>query len=255
MTFPRLLLRNLLFHWRANLAVLLGVAVGTAVLTGALVVGGSLRGSLRERALEQLGWVDAALVAGRFCRAEPVKPLPAGKVAPAILLQGSASTKQAQAGKVTVLAVDDRFWPAEQMPVDAAFWRSGQEGVVLNELVARRLGVRVGDSMTLHLQSADSVPRESLLGNRKSEDVLSRLHLTVRAILPEHGLGAFMLRPGPAPAANVFVPLRLLQDKYDPEKKKAPLAGRVNALFVSGVTGSLREALRRYQSLADWNLE
>ena len=38
-----------------NLAVLLGVAVGTAVLTGALLVGDSLRGSLRDRALRQLG--------------------------------------------------------------------------------------------------------------------------------------------------------------------------------------------------------
>src|SRR5207247_10136389 len=96
---------------------------------------------------------------------------------------------------------------------------------------------------------------ESLLGKRKSEDVLARFHLTVRAIMPEHGLGRFTLRPGPAPPANVFVPLRLLQDKFDPEKKKAPLAGRVNALLVSGVSGSLPEALRRQQALADWNLE
>ena len=48
MTLGRLLLRNLLFHWRGNSAVVLGVAVGTAVLTGALLVGDSLRGSLRE---------------------------------------------------------------------------------------------------------------------------------------------------------------------------------------------------------------
>ena len=49
MTLKRLRLRNLLFHWRGNLAVFLGVVVGTAVLTGALLVGDSLRGSLRDR--------------------------------------------------------------------------------------------------------------------------------------------------------------------------------------------------------------
>src|SRR5437588_8088543 len=141
MTFPRLLLRNLFFHWRGNLAVLLGVAVGTAVLTGALLVGDSLRGSLRAQALDQLGWVDQALVAGRFFREELGRNLPAGKVCPAILLQGSVSAKGTQAGKVTILTVDQRFWPADQMPVDAGFWQSGREGVVLNELVARRLGV------------------------------------------------------------------------------------------------------------------
>src|SRR5947209_5647292 len=51
MTLLRLCLRNLLYHWRGNLAVFLGVVVGCAVLTGALFVGDSLRGSLRERSL------------------------------------------------------------------------------------------------------------------------------------------------------------------------------------------------------------
>src|SRR5205085_74715 len=67
-TFLRLLLRNLVYHRRGNGAVLLGVALGTAVLTGALLVGDSLRGSLRSLALDQLGWVDEALVTGRFFR-------------------------------------------------------------------------------------------------------------------------------------------------------------------------------------------
>ena len=62
MTPFRLLLRNLLYHWRGNLAVFLGVVVGTAVLTGALLVGDSLRGSLRDLTLDRLVWVDDALV-------------------------------------------------------------------------------------------------------------------------------------------------------------------------------------------------
>src|SRR2546425_11354476 len=68
MSFSKLLLRNLLFHRRGNFAVLLGVAVGTAVLTGALLVGDSLRGSLRDLTEERLGWVDDAMVTGRFER-------------------------------------------------------------------------------------------------------------------------------------------------------------------------------------------
>src|SRR5439155_21839381 len=91
MTLRRLLWRNLLFHWRGNLAVLLGVAVGTAALTGALVVGDSLRGSLRAQALKPLGGDGQSLVAGRFFREGLGRHLPAGKVCPAILLQGSVS--------------------------------------------------------------------------------------------------------------------------------------------------------------------
>ena len=68
MTLSRLLRRSLAFHRRSNIAILLGVTVGTAVLTGALLVGDSLRGSLRDRALRQLGWVEEAMVSGRFVR-------------------------------------------------------------------------------------------------------------------------------------------------------------------------------------------
>ena len=75
MTPFRLLLRNLLYHWRGNLAVFLGVVVGAAVLTGALLVGDSLRGSLRDLTLERLGWVDDALVGGRFFREKAAEGL------------------------------------------------------------------------------------------------------------------------------------------------------------------------------------
>src|SRR5260370_17339952 len=90
MTFGRLLWRNLLGHWRGNLAVLCGVAVGTAVLTGALLVGDALRGSLRDLTLRRLGWVDQAVVAPKFFRAEIATGLPAEPVAPAIVLQPPA---------------------------------------------------------------------------------------------------------------------------------------------------------------------
>jgi hypothetical protein len=70
MNRTRLLLRNLLYRWRGNLAVLLGVAVGSAVLIGALLVGDSLAGSLKSLTLDQLGWVDQAMVTGRFFREE-----------------------------------------------------------------------------------------------------------------------------------------------------------------------------------------
>ena len=60
----------------------LGVVVGAAVLTGALLVGDSLRGSLRDLTLRRLGWVDDALIGGRFFREEAVEGLPAKDVEP-----------------------------------------------------------------------------------------------------------------------------------------------------------------------------
>src|SRR5262245_24651642 len=110
MNRTRLLLRNLSYHWRGNLAVLLGVAVGSAVLIGALLVGDSLAGSLKALTLDQLGWVDQAMVTGRFFRQDLAKVLPAEHVSPVIMLQGSARKDRGPAvGKVTVLGVDDSF--------------------------------------------------------------------------------------------------------------------------------------------------
>src|SRR5437660_9044657 len=90
MTLRRLLWRNVTGHWRGNLAVLLGVAVATAVLTGALLVGDSLRGSLRDLTLRQLGWVDHVLISQHFIHEDLVDHVGANYICPAILLQGSA---------------------------------------------------------------------------------------------------------------------------------------------------------------------
>ena len=50
-----LIKRNLGYHWRTNLAVVLGVATAVSVLAGALIVGESVRVSLRDLVLTRLG--------------------------------------------------------------------------------------------------------------------------------------------------------------------------------------------------------
>src|SRR5437763_736694 len=125
MTLGRLIVRNLLYHWRGNFAVFLGVALGTAVLTGALLVGDSLRGSLRALTLDQLGWVKQALVANRFFREKLATEITAKHACPALILQGHASNAGDKKGrpvnKVTVLGVDDRFWPQDRLSLSANF--------------------------------------------------------------------------------------------------------------------------------------
>src|SRR5271170_7739948 len=88
-------LRSLLYHWRSNFAVLLGVAVGTAVLTGALLVGDSLRGSLRAVAVRQLGRIDDVLVANRLFNQSAAKGLDeaCANVAPLLVLNGTVTVK------------------------------------------------------------------------------------------------------------------------------------------------------------------
>src|SRR5262249_50836279 len=205
----RVMGRSLSLHWRGHLAVCLGVAVGTAVLTGALLVGDSLRGSLRALTEQRLGWIDQAMITGRFFRAELAAELVADKaadgIAPAIMLQGTLSTSDdtglsRRAGRVTILGVDDRFWMNGQDPLsylmahrntldprpggDSEFWQSARNEVLLSPAVANELGVRTGDPVTLHVQKASAVPRESLLGRRDGSESLTPVGATVKIVLP-----------------------------------------------------------------------
>ena len=76
MTLRTLIRRNLRFHRRSHLGVVLGAAIGSAALIGALVVGDSVKGSLRERSLERLGSTEFALQSGdRFVSTELVQKL------------------------------------------------------------------------------------------------------------------------------------------------------------------------------------
>ncbi len=254
MTLARLILESLRYHWRGNSAVLLGVAVGTAVLTGALLVGDSLRGSLRDQALEQLGWVDKALMAGRFFRAELAGELGEGRISPAILMRGAATRENeagkalSRAGRVTILGVNAGFWSDGQAPEGNDFWQSAGQEVVLNRALADELGAAPGKTVTLYLQTVSAVPRESLLGKREASDVIQPLDLKVRAVLPDQGLGRFNLIPSPEPARNAFVPLGTLQAALGQK-------GRVNALLVGGGAADLQDRLRQHLTLDDWGLE
>ncbi len=280
MTLLRLVLRNLRYHWRGNLAVLLGVALGTAVLTGALLVGDSLRGSLRALTLDRLGWIEEAMFPGRLFRAQLADGLPAAKKSAVLLLPASAaatvvadaasvgasakptqaasattrvgaSAKPTQAasattrvGGITVLGVESSFW---QSSAESDFWQSDAAEAALNGALAELLGVQEGDTITLYVQKAAEVPRESLLGKRKTSDVVQGIDVKVRRILPDAGLARFSVKPTPGPARNVFVPLRFLQSELD-------LPGKANAVFIAGASGDLGDVLKAKLTLEDWGL-
>src|SRR5207237_1237768 len=137
------IVRNLRYHLRGNLAVLLGAAVGAAVLTGALLVGDSLRGSLRDRTERQLGKVDAVLIGSRFLRSELAGQLP-GQANGVLLLQGSvhagAPEGDRRAGKVTVWGVDRRFG------IDRPELDSDKPIAILSANLAKALKAKVGDT-------------------------------------------------------------------------------------------------------------
>jgi ABC-type lipoprotein release transport system permease subunit len=245
MSLLRLVWRNLLFHWRGNAAVLLGVVVGAAVLTGALLVGDSLRASLRDRALARLGWVDQALTAPRFFREKLAADLAgaAERIEPAILLRATAVGQKkdtetlerpTQARGVTVLGVTSSFLAVRG------------DGVCLSAALARALDAKEGQTITLRLPRPGDVPRETALGRK--ETPVEEWDLRVQRVLPDDDPGSqFALQPGLDAPRNAFVALGHLQERLGQP-------GRVNALLASGVKEDIQERLKQRLTLEDWGL-
>ena len=281
MTRLRLLERNLFYHWRGNLAVFLGVVLGAAVLTGALLVGDSLRGSLQDRVLQRLGWVDHALVTNRFFREIVAAELQAEKKSPAIILQGSVNIPPAppstegeggmdriilllatvknwvrRLGGVTILGVDELWYESLQRegnhphPYPSPGGRGdGVRGsAILSAAVARELEAAPGDAIVLHLPKTSAAPRESLLGRTEvGQTLVDVKNLPVAAVLSETDFGShFSLSSSPDPPRNVYVPLRFLQEQLGQP-------GQINAVLVGGGV-NLEEGLRRSLDLEDWGL-
>jgi putative ABC transport system permease protein len=255
MTFYRLLLRTVQFHWRTSLAVLFGVIVATAVICGAMIVGDSVRESLRLMALARLGRIDHVLSSPRFFREDLAEELgnrpefqqDDSDIAPVISLISSLQHAQqsetgspsvVRAGKVNLFGVDERFWKltehgSYEVPVESE--------IVLSDRLARQLNAQAGDEVSIWLEIPSSLPRESLLGKRDAS--VTQLTVKVKSVLPEAlGLGRLGLRPNQQLPLNAFLPLKALQEALGVAKSRATaqdrtgLPARVNSLYVASRT-------------------
>ncbi len=215
----RLSLRSARYFWKMNLAVACGAAVGTAVLTGALLVGDSMQGSLRDLALGGLGRIDDVLVTPRLFREQ----LAVEGESPAILLR--VRTEKADerppvfANQVNLIGCDERFW---QLGNRKAVQPPKAAEIVLNEPLAKLLGVQVGDAVIVRLPRSAAIPAESALGQKR--DTVGSVRLKVSDILAAQGLGRFSLRPSQRAPRNAYMSLAALQQQLEEP-------GRANAIF------------------------
>lgn len=256
MTLGTLAKRGLAFHWRTNLGVMLGAAVGCAVLTGALLVGDSVRHSLRMLALARLGGAHLALSApNRFFRAALADQLGQdldAPAAPALRLRGVASAPDTRlrANNVQVLGVDRRFWALAEKPFQPPADHGGQ--VILNEALATQLGVETGDTVLLRVERPSDLPRDAPLA--VTADAYMAFRLKVRRVISDREFGRFGLQANQMPPFNAFVPLEWLWKRTGPD-------GRVNTLLL-GKSGrgaisapEANAALRKRWELADAGIE
>ncbi|MFN0137751.1 MAG: FtsX-like permease family protein [Phycisphaerae bacterium] len=249
----QLIRRSLQYYWLTHVAVLLGAAVGATALTGALLVGDSLRGSLRDTALDRLGPFDAAITSARPMRqalSSDANMASLGRVLPALIVSAAATRADgaARANQVQLIGIDRST--ATSVPGSGA----SERDVWINDELARVLGVGVGDEIVLRAAKSQSANAETLMGRR--DDPLVSLRVRISHVGSSRGVGGFSLRPMQSPPRNVFVPLATLQ-------RLLGLRDRANAMLIdfgpvesaaAARDADVRAELRKAMRLADAGL-
>jgi len=215
MSLWRLVKQSLGFYWITNLGVLLAVMVSTAILTGALVVGDSVRHSLRMMVEARLGKTQIALAPqNRFFTAGLANELADElntETAPVLFVRGmiTDSDDKRRANRIEALGVDSRFFTvgAAQNP----FGNNTEQGLVLNEQLAAKLKVGVGDEVLLRIENPSVMSRDLPVSPDSDLSVAFRLEVT--AVASEKDFGRFSLRANQVSPLNAFVPLGWIQKK------------------------------------------
>jgi putative ABC transport system permease protein len=251
MNFSKLILRSVTYHARSHLGVVLGAAIGSAILVGALLVGGSVKTTLHEMAMDRLGTIDHALVTGdRLFREQLAVDLADDtiKTSPVLLLPGTAvnSETEQRANRVQIIGVNSSFWSlANEIPDVGPI---GEDHVVLNEVLAAKLGVKVGDEIVLRVPKLSSLSRDAPMAPQ--EDTSTGLRLEVKRIVNRRQLGRFSLQANQIPPLNAFLSLARLQERVNAEQQAnvCLLAGSLGA-------GDLDSRLQKHFELADADLQ
>ncbi len=225
----RLALRSLRHHWRAHLPLALSVALCAAVLAGALLVGHAVTVHLKRLAGERLGAVVWALEGTPGVRfdASLARAVPdSGAVmrATAMVLADAAEGSGAQVNRVTLWGVDAAAWAL--MSGGDLRPPLGQE-VVLNDSLARRLGVAAGDEVSLRVAEWSALPRDAPLATRGHEAPTVRRRARVAAVATDGQGGRFGLEARQSAPLNAFVSLSTLQEQAGWEE-------RINLLVTPG---------------------
>ncbi len=229
-------------YWRGHLGLLLGAFLASAILSGSLLVGDSVRASLRRVAALRLGQVQSGVLGGdRWFTQELAQK--SGSV-PMILAIGSTASSS---GKVRVNG-------AQVLGVEASFWQQSASGrnislaqgqVALNEPLARKLEVKLGDTVLVRLERPSAISRDAPLSGSTNEDV--SLRRTVGAIVSAEDFGAFQLLAAQTSPDSVFVPLADLQTQIEME-------GKVN-VALNPKAGFQAADLEKEKTLADFALK
>jgi putative ABC transport system permease protein len=240
MSLGSFILQSIKHYWKGHLGLLLGVSLATAVLSGSLFVGDSVRASLRRVAELRLGKVKSGVIGGdRWFTAELAAR---AQAVPLIQTSGSASaaTGTSRANGIQVLGVDAAFW---SLSPSGRVVPIADDELAINEPLARKLGVKAGDTIIVRVEKPSAISRDAPLSGNTNEQI--SLRRKVASIITASDFGAFHLSASQRPPDTVFMPLGNLAGQLEKE-------GKINTLLSSGETSKL---VAPKPSLEDFSLK
>jgi putative ABC transport system permease protein len=224
MTTRTLIRRSLRFHWRSHLGVVLGAAIGSAALIGAMIVGDSVRHSLKERALQRLGWIHVAmdlgdrLVAKTYYRGLFNVPYTNSSGTAFSAIQRHAASLLRVPGTMARTDGNARANKVEVFGIQSTTFLTGErwarggwstpDSVILNDPLAQQLKARVGDEVLLRVHKPSALSREAVISPQS--DMTVSLRLKIAAIAGPDELGDFSLQQNQLPPLNAFLDLDAL---------------------------------------------
>ena len=244
-----MILRSLIHYKRANLTLILGVAISAMVLTGTLIVGDSVDHSLAMTAELRLGNIGYSFSGiDRYFRTdltENVKDELNIPVASMIQVKGIASAQGGalKVNNIDVQGIDDNF--LAMVPGNQLEEIPGRNEAFISRNLADRLELKIDDSFLLRVDKVSLIPKNAPFISDDENQV--SLRLTVRKILDKENLGRFNLKTSQTAPFNVFLSLEYLNNRMETE-------GKANRLLISDEAGSNDDQLLSVIS-ANWRPE
>ncbi|KOH43067.1 FtsX-like permease family protein [Sunxiuqinia dokdonensis] len=242
----RYAIKSLLYFWKLNLTMVLGVALSTAILLGAFVIGDSVSYSLKQITLQRLGNTDWVITGGeRLFRAELASEIASEELeaSPLLFANGMAVLDggKARANQLQVWGVKAGFDTFAE--TDHLYELESNEAVI-NEQLAEVLGVEVGEELLLRVNKLSTFPANTPFVSA-DESTIS-LRVKVKAIASLAQTGNFNLQAIQSAPKNIFVSLDFLN-------RQMQLDDLANVLLVNG--SGLSETSLYKRIAVHWKLE
>ena len=190
MTFFRLFRRDCVYYRKPFLALAAGAALISAILTGALLIGDSVRGTLHDRVNR-----NAAILSERLIFPFPVETSLAGGVLHA---EG-------------VITLSDHLTTKVQLYARASETNLHGRDTWTSPALAKRLGLKPGDRMSVLVAARSAIASESLMGRPPK---LKQLQLLFQGVCTNNYVEVAFANPQEE-VLNIFLPHALLADALD----------------------------------------